>query len=221
MNKLPDRRFRLLVGLSIGIAFTGTDLARPALGASVLYSNGPILGTDGSGAPTITTRSVADSFAISTASTITGTANVGLWIDHGDVPFTVDWSIGTAPFTADIGFGTVSWSASFLFTNAFGFDIYSGSFSTPALPVAAGTYYLTLTNSFSAPPGGNTFWDRDNGPSQVFDGSTQNSNAFQIIGNVGTTAPTPEPVTFGLAALSLLALPRLRRYLVKEPGARR
>jgi hypothetical protein len=211
MHQLRDQRYRILAWLTLGIALTGTQFAGSAWAAAVLYSNGPILGTDGSGAPTISTQEVVDSFVISSASTITGTANVGLWIDHLNVPSTVNWAIRTAPFSGVLAGGTASWSASFLFTNQFNFDIYSGSFSIPDLPVAAGTYYLALSGAVTV-PAGSTYWDRDNGPSQVFDGSTANSNAFQIIGNVGP-ASAPEPATIALMALSLAALAKFRRYL--------
>jgi hypothetical protein len=148
------------------------------------------------------------------ASTITGTANVGLWIDHGDVPSTVNWAIRTAPFSGVLASGTASWSASSLFTNAFNFDIYSGGFSIPNLPVAAGTYYLALSNAVTV-PAGSTYWDRSGGPSQVFNDAFGVSNSFQIIGNVGGPVSAPEPATIGLMALSLVALRSLRQYLVK------
>ena len=212
MHQLRDRRYRILAWLTLGIALTGTHFAGSAGAATVLYDNGAIVGTQGSGAPSISPAEVVDSFDISSASTITGTANVGLWITQGDVPSTVDWAIRTSPFSGVLASGTASWSASFLFTNPFNFDIYSGGFSIPDLPVAAGTYYLSLGNAVTV-PAGSTFWDRSGGPSQVFDGSTNLSNSFQIIGNVGAPASAPEPATIVLMALSLVALGRFRRYL--------
>src|SRR5262249_37174208 len=146
MLQLRVRRYHIPAWLTLGIALTGTQFASSAR-ASVLYDNGAIIGTQGDGAPTIRFAQVIDSFVISSASTITGTANVGLWIDRGDVPVTVTWTISPGPFSGAIASGTASWSASLLFTNAFHFDIYSGSFSIPDLPLSAGTYFLALTGA--------------------------------------------------------------------------
>ena len=212
MHSLQDRSYRGWAWLTLGIALTGTHFAGSARAATILYDNGAIVGTQGDGAPTITGSAVIDSFQILSPSTITGTANVGLWVAHGDVPSMVGWSISSSPFSNVILSGTASWNASFLFTNPFNFDIYSASFSIPNLPVGAGTYYLALSNAVTVLTG-QTYWDRSGGPSQVFNGGNNSSNSFQIIGSVGGPVSTPEPGTIGLFAVSLVALRSVRRYL--------
>ena len=151
---------------SILLVCAGTFLMGvPAL-ASVLYDNGPINGTQGTGAPQISPNAISDSFILSGASTITGTANLGLWIDHGDTPSTVDWSINASPFTGILASGTAAWSSTFLFTNTFNFDIYSASFSIPNVSLAAGTYWLQLDNAVATSAGNTSYPERSRGSTQ-------------------------------------------------------
>jgi hypothetical protein len=177
--------------------------------AAVLYDNGAINGTQGTGAPPIHgVNAVSDSFVLLAGSTITGTANLGLWETHGDTPSTVDWSIGTGPFGGTVASGTATWGLTFLFTNAFNFDIYSGTFAIPNVSLAAGTYWLELTNAV-ATSAGSTFWDVSKGPSSAFidpaNPQTVVSESFQIVGNVNNSAvPEPGGIALPGAALALL-----------------
>jgi hypothetical protein len=105
----------------------------------------------------------------------------------------------------------------FLFTNAFGFDIYDASFAIPSVSVAAGTYWLQLQNA-AASGGGSTFWDVSNGPSSAFFDSVVvpiQSESFQILGDVTTTDTVPEPGGIPLtgAAITLLYSLLRKRHL--------
>jgi hypothetical protein len=188
--------------------------------AQTLYSNGPIDGTVGGWTigPASGGYSVADSFTLSGASTLTGVADIGLWTDPGDTPATVDWSIGTSPFDTSDGSGTGSLSGSALSpSSAYGiggyYSVYSEDFTLPSISLGGGTYYLTLSNA-SVGNGDFVFWDENNGPSTAYDntiGSLYNcdevsdtscSESFQILG----TTSAPEPGTLALLGIGLLCL---------------
>jgi hypothetical protein len=201
------RRFMLLSAVPFLMGTT-------ALASTVLYDNGAINGTQGTGAPTISSGGVSDSFVLPSASFLTGVANVGLWLDHGSTPSTVDWFISAAPFSGFLDSGTATWSFTFLFTNAFNFDIYNASFSLPNVAVI-GTRWLQLDNAVSS-SGGNIFWDRSDGPSQAFDGAgiadPVGSESFQILGGPQVAA-APEPSSVLLVAGALAGILRCRRWL--------
>jgi hypothetical protein len=222
-----------------------TRLARSAIAISALfilfiltvtpavadsYSNGPINGTvDGW---TINSGySVADSFTLNSASTVTS-FSAGLWLDFGDVPTGISWAITTAPdfsgfkgtagisgITGTLGGGTLS--NSFLGTNKYFDDIYNSTVTGLNFSLGSGTYYLELFNATSS-LGSYVYWDQNNGPSLAYENTigllNGNSNfnpaggseAFTIN---GTTATTPEPGTmlmFGTGALGLLGAVRRR-----------
>jgi hypothetical protein len=203
------RRFLLFCAVSFLMSI-------PAMATTVVYDNGPINGTQGSGAPTISGGAVTDSFLLSSDSIITGTANIGLWLDHNNAPSSVNWSITSSPYSGVLASGTAAWNSTFLFTNAFNFDIYSGSFSIPDLLLVSGTYWLQLDTA-STTPAGTTFWDRSDGPSQAFDGpgitDPAGSESFQILGTT-PVAGVPEPASLLLVASALAVIvPRSRRYL--------
>jgi hypothetical protein len=183
---------------------------------STLYSNGPIDGEDS--AYTISGDvNVSDSFVISDDSIVTGASNIGLWVIEPYAPLTLNWTISTSP----AGGGTVEGSGSdvSLSTNFFGVspdnhDVYSASFSIPSLDLAAGTYYLELSDA-TAQNSEAVFWDQNGGPSIAYQNGEGPlaSNSFEIDGAVAT----PEPSS---AALSLLgiALMMLVARLRKRPS---
>ena len=166
----------------------------------VLYDNGGINGT-------ITAFSitgaygwlVSDSFTLTGASTVTGAQHLGLWVFPGDTPMSLDWSITSAPDG-----GTVYASgASAALTSSYwgvGFDYYSifdSSFSIPTVGLAAGTYYLNLTNAVTNVSGDPTYWDENNGPATAYQFQYDvnqggiGSEAFQITGSSGPSIPEP------------------------------
>ena len=127
-------------------------MALPA-SAGILYDNGPVNGTID--AYTINFGfQVADSFTLSSGSTVTG-ANLYVWLGTAGDNFTeVDWSIldGTGNV---LGATLASGTAAVISTkdlarspNPYGYDIDSSTFSIlPNQSLGAGTYFLMLQNA--------------------------------------------------------------------------
>ena len=181
--------------------------------ATVLYDNGPINGQVE--AYTINFGfQVTDSFTLGTGATVSNVDNIGLWAFPGDVPLTVDWSITSQPFGGTIfGSGTANFSNTFLFTNAFGFDIYSSNIVFPGVALAAGTYYIEFQNATTS-QGNPLYWDQNSGPSTAFDSALGQipSESFQITGGGQTV---PEPASLIMLGTGLLSLGGLVRKRIK------
>ena len=188
-------------------------LSTPA-SAGVLYDNGPISGTLSAWGIN-SGFAVADSFALTGTSTITG-ATVGLWLTARDSPVSVDWGISASPdYGSSLGGGTVGLTNTLWCSGcASGYDVYTSSFSiSPNIPLGPGTYWLSLQNGVTS-QGGLVFWDINNGPSvawenavgnvanNLFDGS--NSDSFQILGDT-SSAPEPASTAMFLSGLALVA----------------
>ncbi len=86
-----------------------------------------------------------------------------MWIGSGLTPSSVSYELGTTAFGTNIGSGTVALNGSnsiFLFTNAFGFDIYDIDIPISSLFMTAGsTYWLSLSNAIDAINSGTEAWD--------------------------------------------------------------
>jgi hypothetical protein len=203
--------------------------------ADVLYDNGAANGT--LGAFSITGQMLADSFTLSAESILTE-VSVGLWVPSGDSPLTVEWSlvISSSPDDEDLMDGPFISSLTNLshFTNSFGNDVYTSSFSAAGFGLDAGTHWLRLENGRTSKSEGLFLWDQTNGPSQAWDISgvdfyggllTADNNcgynqalippvsgncseSFQIY---GTTIP--EPSSLALFGSGLLLTRLLRRKL--------
>ena len=189
--------------------------------ASVLYSNGPVDGTIG-GAPAYDTLSTSDSFVLSSASTVTGISNVGVWVLAGDTLTTLSWMVSSASG----GTGTIEGSGTnvspanvteLIPTGNYGsggvFNVYSVDFAGLNLNLAAGTHYLTLFNGVPSTATHPVYWDDNGGPSSAaiyrngnFDQSTP-SNSFRIDG----AASTPEPASMGVFVAGIAAIVVRRR----------
>jgi hypothetical protein len=181
-------------------------LSVPAFADVAIYDNGPINGTI-SGFNIAEGFAVSDSFTVSNATTVTG-VTFGDWAIPDAPPSTVEWSIGSSEEASDLGSGAGNLSNSFFGSALSGsFDIYSSTFSIPNISLAAGTYWLTLSNSSPDPQ----YWDVNNGPSAAFQnggtlvdffGSTS-SESFEITGQAADTV-TPEP-SFQIVGAGLFA----------------
>ena len=221
----------------------GACLALAAPGfAAVLYDNGPINAQrDNYGTAYYLQfgEKVAASFDLAGNSVLTG-VQMGAWVNPGDTPASVDWAIVqvTNPATDAVPFdysslysGTGALSNTLFCASAdptcaqgHGVDIYTSTFSLPNLSLAAGTYYLILSNGLSA-QNGDMDWDQNDGPSQawvyhppstVYDLTLpghSRSTSFQILGTLAPeTRATPEPASLALAAGALGGmLLRIRR----------
>src|SRR5579872_7566612 len=122
--------------------------------AGIVYDNGPINGTIS--AYNVSNYTTTDSFTISAATNLVQAA-VGLWVDPGASPTSIDWSIGTSAFGSDVSSGTSTPSNTF-FGLGFGlYYIYESVFSISGT-VAPGTYWLTLTNTGTT-DGNAAYWD--------------------------------------------------------------
>jgi hypothetical protein len=180
--------------------------------AAVLYDNGALngsisgftIGGDGG------TDGVVDSFTLQANSAITG-IDFGVWTVPGDTVSTVDWGITTV-FGAEsfdpsnfIAGGTATVSNGSTTLNSLGWPIGVDSFSTGAVHLAAGTYYLVLQNAVAvnggAPDGDPVYWDETDGLSSAYSSVLTNlynaatgasgSESFQIIGTGSVEVPEP------------------------------
>jgi hypothetical protein len=182
----------------------------PAI-ADTVYNNGPINGTIN--AWTINFGfSVSNSFTLTNASSLTS-VQLGLWAEPGDVPTSVDWSIGTAEESSDLTSGTdASLSSVFQFTNDYGFDIYESSFSLGEL-LGPGTYWLTIQNGVSGGGGDPVYWDQNDDSSTAFQNGQNTkdicatgatcSESFQVFGTPPSSS-VPEPSSMALMGSGLL-----------------
>jgi len=187
-------------GLFLAIAVALAPVASvTATHGAVLFDQGPINGTID--AWTINfDYAIADSFALSQASTLTG-VNFGAWSLPGDKILAVNWAITAAPNTfADEGTATVS--TSYLYTNAYDYDVSLDSFSIPSQHLAAGTYWLVLQNA-TVTNGDPIYWDENDGLSLAYENAVGQigSESFQIS---GTTVP--EPPTWAMMLLGFTGL---------------
>jgi hypothetical protein len=181
----------------------------PASADTTLYSDGP---TNNNIPGTIINYggADADSFTLASNATVTG-ADFSIWLEVGDLPYTVDYAITTAPFggTTEAS-GSVYPSASYVEFNGYGYEVFNESFSIPSLPLSAGTYWFELQNAQTY-QSGLEFWEGSDGPSSAFE---QGNGAigpeyFEISGI------TPEPSSFLLLGSGLLGLAGMLRRKLK------
>ena len=189
--------------LTLGVLFAGSA------SAGVIYSNGPVNGTN-QGWTINFGFAVTDSF---TANGETATSfDFGAWLLPGDTANSVDWSIGTTQYGSDIASGTATLTNTFLF-NGSGYGIYTETGSLGSVALGTGTYWFTLQNA-SASNGDPMYWDENDGP------STANENSLGSIGSEtftiysGTT--TPEPGTMSMIGAGLLFAGSLLRRKVRK-----
>jgi hypothetical protein len=190
--------------------------------AGILYDNaGPSTGTTDAWGISFGI-STADSFALSYAATIAG-ANFDVWVRPGDTLASVDWIIASDPFgSTTYAFGTATGiTQTPLSLQIDGYDVDTESFVIPNLSLTAGTYWLLLQNAVVS-NGDHIYWDQSDGPSQAW-----NSDYGYLSGYTGAcNSPctysetfqilTPEPASFGLLAMGLLALATLRRRWINQ-----
>jgi PEP-CTERM motif len=191
----------------------------------VLYSNGPTNGTYDA-LQISGLQAAEDSFTLSASSTLTS-ITFGNWVLSGQTALTVNWAIvsseGSLTPTCASCSGTASLTEVTTPVTNGNYYVVDQTFSLPSINLAAGTYWLELTDEQTNGVDEIALWDMNGGPSQVWyslygDLSGQNcskvdesagacSNAFTIDGTSnGTTNVTPEPGSFALMASGLVLL---------------
>lgn len=152
-----------------------------------------------------------NSFVLGSSSTITG-AVLGLWLNPGDSATDVDWQIVPTVFgSPNIAGGDSGVLSSADMGSILGgdFEMWQVTFDIPGVTLGPGTYYLEIDNVNTA-NGGGASWDVSNGPNST--GYIQDlsplpaSETFQILGNEGSVAATPEPSSFLLLGSGLAGL---------------
>jgi len=207
-----------MVHLSRCFGIAAFLLTAPAWG-DILYSNGAINGTIGG--YDFTDAVISDPFVLSFDSTLTDVTNIGIWVGNGIAIDGLDWSISTGAG----GIGTVEASSSsstdfsateLMPTSAYGhggFNVYDVSFTLDNLSLAAGTYYLTLSNGAAA--SGVLYWDAISPTGTIpygnvcdaFGDCEPSENPYTNPFEVDGTAPEPAGVALlgaGLVALGVL-----------------
>ncbi|HEX4709645.1 MAG TPA: PEPxxWA-CTERM sorting domain-containing protein [Phenylobacterium sp.] len=143
----------------------------------------------------------ADSFTLSAPATVVG-VKFDSWTDPGTIVQSVDWTIWDAD--GSLASGTAAVTSVHFAVNLAGFDINFDQFSIPDLSLAAGAYWLQLSNAMG---NGSTMigWDSTVNSSSLFinNGGAQFPNTFQILGadpdrGVPPAGGVPEPASWAL-----------------------
>jgi hypothetical protein len=137
----------------------------------------------------------------------------GSWNYQSDVISTVFWAVGTTPFATDVASGTSPVSSVYKGVDGLYklYPLYTNTVSGLSVPLAAGTYWLSLTSA-GVPNQHPAWWDENDGASTAYYNGTSliGSEAFDINGG----SSVPEPGSMGLLGGGiLLMLGALRRKI--------
>ena len=187
----------------------------PAVAQTDLYDNGPTNGTNT--AWTINDGfAVSDSFTLGNASTING-LNFAAWVFPGDVIQSSEIEITSSEYGGSTYFDqVVSFTQSGCVSNQLGYNVCneSASFAGPLLN--AGTYWLTLSNTYTQSGQDDpVYWDENLGRSTASENEvgTIPSESFTLLGTT-TGGTTPEPSSIILFGSGILGLAGVRRKLL-------
>ena len=148
-------------------------LCTSAVASTTIFDDGAIDGNDnaffitGPDRPNFlgSVQDISNGF-IAAASGTPNQLTFGLWLFSGLTPTTVSYEIGTSAFGTDLGSGTVALNNSnstLLFSNGFGYDVYSITIPVTSLAMTAGNeYWLSLSNADDASHSGSEAWDIPN-----------------------------------------------------------
>jgi hypothetical protein len=196
-------------------------LVTPVWAYTVLYDNELTNFTLGGYA--ITPQSeVSDSFTLADTSTLT-MVQIGIWVEPGIVPYTVDWEIGSTPFGNTFnGTAVLTNTSAGIGANPQGiYDLYESTF-TVNLPLDAGMYWLTLQNATDTITpliiDNPIWWDVSFGPSLAYDkmlgAVSKYSLSFEIYGPANSAVPIPPALL--LLGSGLVGLAGLRKRFIKK-----
>jgi hypothetical protein len=205
-------------------AALGLILGLGHVNAQLVYDNGPINGTID--AYTINSGyEVSDSFTVASGTAL-GYAQVGLWLEPGDSPVSVNWSVGTSVDGTDISSGVSDTSNTFIGSSGYGYDLYEANFLINGLVAGGPTYYFTISNAVTAEDSV-AFWDINNGPSSAFQngnplagefGSTS-SESFQLYGPSSNNVPDQASTFLLLGLGGLMVIVAARQMRKQSVGA--
>lgn len=175
--------------------------------AGIVYDGGSI--TDGSSQanyPISGPWAVSDLFNVNGPVVLSGAQNIGIYVNAGAIPTSVQWSIGSAPFNSDIGSGTSIITSTLVRADTGSYDFYNASITlNGTVNDTQPNYWLTLQNA-TATPGGDVGWDRNDYNAggiltAGYESIAVGSESFQL---VGTATAVPEPSSFVLLGLTAI-----------------
>ncbi len=146
--------------------------------------------------------STSNSFTLSSSGTF-GEISFGAWVNTGDSVKQVTWSIGTTPYDGSLGTGVAGATSAYDFSNADGYDVNTVTVAIPNITLAAGTYYLTLSNAISA-SGQSVSWDINNAPgvdawNSAYGHISAGNTCYATIGISGTCASSFQLLSTSMA----------------------
>ena len=225
-----------------GITTASTLAALAAAGVQAdtkLYDNGADAFTYPTRDSLNASSVIADEFTLSAAATLDRVTFAEFTLNFNGttpaVPQTIKWCIGTSAFGSSVGCGTATITPTATGTRSGSpnyFD-FSSSFDLPSLSVAAGTYFLSLTDGTDTISGhptlphNNDYWANTaatsgdalgGSPTGGTSSSLNSEMSFQIYGTVanggggggGTSVPEPQTALLLTSGLLSLALSRRR-----------
>lgn len=209
-----EMRLALLFVLAVCVATV------PPVHAGLIYDDGPINGAI-DGWVINFGFALADSFTISSGTSILNGLSFGAWLFPGDTLTSVEVTTTSQPFGGTVYFDQViNFTASGCGINQFSFNVCTetGSFQGPTLP--NGTYFVQLSNAI-VPNGDPAYWDENDGvgctspgcPSMAFANNIGSipAESFTLTGRPSGTTPEPSSIVlFGSGLLGLAGVLRRR-----------
>ncbi len=200
----------LWLTVSMALFLAAVILPTGVIADVVVYNNGPAnasLNGINNSTGIYSTAATSNSFTLGQSQTLT-VAKFAYWFTDSpswSPPTTVNWAIGTDKYLSDVsgGIHTSTLTNSNMGDFPFNYYQYSSTFSLSAAPsLAAGTYWLTLTNAGNV---SNTDWAASSSPpegSQAY----YNGWSFSVDPDSFQLYSVPEPSTLVLSLAAGLGI---------------